>query len=82
MKSDFLKLLRGLLFILIFMGFNTRICAQQRWLEKSGFGLMFHYEAFKNHNSESYNKAIDSFDVARFGAVIESSKANHIILRH
>jgi hypothetical protein len=79
MKSDFLKLLRGLLFILIFMGFNTRICAQQRWLEKSGFGLMFHYEAFKNHNSESYNKAIDSFDVARFGAVVESSKANHII---
>jgi gluconolactonase len=23
--------------------------AKERWLEKSGFGLMFHYEAFRNH---------------------------------
>ncbi|MBT6846799.1 MAG: hypothetical protein HOA14_05215, partial [Planctomycetaceae bacterium] len=79
MKSDFRKLLRGILFILIFVGFNARICAQQRWLEQSGFGLMFHYEAFKNHNSESYNQTIDSFDVPRFVAAIESTKANHII---
>jgi hypothetical protein len=79
MKSDFVKLPLGILFMLIFVGFNTRVCAQQRWLEKSGFGLMFHYEAFKNHNSESYNKAIDSFDVARFVAAVESTTANHII---
>jgi hypothetical protein len=79
MRSDFMKLLLGILFTLMFMGYNTRICAQQRWLEQSGFGLMFHYEAFKNHNSDSYNKAIDSFDVPRFVAAIERTKATHII---
>ena len=30
----------------------------ERWLQKSGYGLMFHYEAFKNHTPQSYNKTI------------------------
>jgi len=50
-----------------------------RWLKDTGFGLMFHYEAFKNHSPESYNKTVDSFDVERFGDVVESTRAGHII---
>ena len=37
--------------------------AKQRWMEHSRFGLMFHYEAFVDHSTESYNRTIDSFDV-------------------
>jgi hypothetical protein len=50
-----------------------------RWLQDSGYGLMFHYEAFKSHSPESYNKAIDSFDVVRFSDAVQSTKAGHII---
>ncbi len=53
--------------------------AKERWLEKSGYGLMFHYEAFRNHNPESFNKAVDSFDVKRFGDDVTASGAGHVI---
>ena len=53
--------------------------AKERWLEKSGFGLMFHYEAFRNHSPESYNKAVDSFDVKRFGDDVAATRAGHVI---
>ena len=53
--------------------------SRERWLENSGFGLMFHYEAFRNHSPESYNKAIDSFDVTRFGDNVAATRAGHVI---
>ncbi len=40
---------------------------------------MFHYEAFKNHTPQSYNKTIDSFDVDGFVRSVERTKAGHII---
>jgi hypothetical protein len=50
-----------------------------RWLRSTGFGLMFHYEAFRNHSPESYNKAVDSFDVTRFANAVADTKAGHVI---
>ena len=52
---------------------------KDRWLQRSGYGLMFHYEAFVNHNPASYNKAIDSFEVERFADAVASAKAGHVI---
>ncbi len=59
--------------------FNAEARVKERWLQKSGYGLMFHYEAFKDHSPQSYNKAIDSFNVDRFVSEVESSGAGHII---
>ena len=58
---------------------NAEAGVKERWLQKSGYGLMFHYEAFKDHSPQSYNKAIDSFDVDRFVGEVESTGAGHII---
>ena len=44
-----------------------------------GFGLMFHYEAFRNHTADSYNQAIDSFDVKRFADGVAGTNAGHVI---
>lgn len=52
---------------------------EKRWLQNSGFGLMFHYEAFVNHSSESFNQTVDSFDVERFGEEVASTNAGHVI---
>ena len=57
----------------------TRLAAQDRWLPQASYGLMFHYEAFKNHSPESYNRAIDSFNVVRFADAVKSSRADYII---
>ena len=51
----------------------------QRWLQKSGYGLMFHYEAFKNHSPEMYNRVIDSFEVVPFADAVASTRAGHVI---
>ncbi|MFP6668205.1 MAG: alpha-L-fucosidase [Pirellulales bacterium] len=64
---------------LLFSVHDARALAKERWLQKSGFGLMFHYEAFKNHTSQSYNETVDSFDVDRFVRSVESTKAGYII---
>ncbi len=52
---------------------------KKRWLSQTGYGLMFHYEAFRNHTPESYNKAVDSFDVVRFADSVGSTGAGHVI---
>ncbi|MBU61045.1 MAG: hypothetical protein CMI26_00930 [Opitutae bacterium] len=52
---------------------------KKRWLMETGYGLMFHYEAFKNHTTQSYNKAVDSFDVVRFVDSVKSAGAGHVI---
>ncbi|HJM62094.1 MAG: hypothetical protein QF405_11060 [Roseibacillus sp.] len=52
---------------------------KERWLRKSGYGLMFHYEAFKDHSPQSYNRAVESFEVKRFAQEIESTGAGHVI---
>ena len=70
--------------VLVSIFFHLVFCVQaesnERWLAKSGYGLMFHYEAFKNHTPQSYNKTIDSFDVDEFVSSVESTKAGYIIL--
>lgn len=52
---------------------------EESWLRGTGFGLMFHYEAFSKHNPASYNRAIDSFDVHRFADSVEATRAGHVI---
>ena len=58
---------------------SVQAAEKERWLRKTGFGLMFHYEAFKNHNPKSYNKTIDSFDVIRFADAVKSTRCGHVI---
>ena len=57
MKKSYL--LTPLLFVIT----SSLGLAKDRWMEQSRFGLMFHYEAFVDHSTESYNRTIDSFDV-------------------
>ncbi len=52
---------------------------KKRWLQHAGFGLMFHYEVFKNHSAASFNRAIDSFNVVRFADAVESTRAGYVI---
>lgn len=58
---------------------SAQVKGEDRWLGKTGFGLMFHYEAFRNHSPESYNNAVDSFDVKRFADNVAATNAGHII---
>jgi hypothetical protein len=58
---------------------ETETAQEKRWLQETGFGLMFHYEAFRNHTSESYNETIDSFDVPGFAEAVESTHCGHVI---
>ena len=58
---------------------SAQAAEKERWLRKTGFGLMFHYEAFKNHNPKSYNKTVDSFDVIRFADAVKSTRCGHVI---
>ena len=64
---------------LILLGLQSSAFSNERWLRKSGFGLMFHYEAFEQHNSQSFNQAVDSFDVDGFSSAVKSSNAGHVI---
>ena len=57
----------------------TPVDAAESWLKSSGFGLMFHYECFKEKNSRDFNKAVDSFDVERFADAVASTRAGHVI---
>ena len=58
---------------------SMQVRGEGRWLQDTGFGLMFHYEAFSNHTPESYNRAIDSFDVKRFADEVAATEAGHVI---
>ncbi len=53
--------------------------SNQRWMEQSRFGLMFHYEAFVDHSPESYNRTIESFDIKEFVQAVKSTQADYII---
>jgi len=66
--------------VLLFSGrAQTGPAKHKRWLAASGYGLMFHYEAFKNHSPKTYNAAVDSFDVVRFADAVASTRAGYII---
>ena len=79
MKHRF-NLLSVTAFLFLFhLVYSVQADSKERWLAKSGYGLMFHYEAFKNHTPQSYNKTIDSFDVDGFVRSVESAKAGYII---
>ena len=69
----------GLLSALLAGALQAEVPVKERWLRKSGYGLLFHYEAFKEHSPQSYNRAIESFDVNRFEGEVESAGAGHII---
>ena len=68
----------GLLSALLAGVLQAEVPVKERWLRKSGYGLMFHYEAFKEHSAQSYNRAIESFDVDRFrGRTRRSARRPH-----
>jgi hypothetical protein len=69
----------SLLLLLALFAREASAVEKERWLQKTGFGLMFHYEAFRNHTSKSYNKTVDSFDVIRFADAVESTRCGHVI---
>jgi hypothetical protein len=69
----------GLLPVLLAGALQAETPVKERWLQKSGYGLMFHYEAFKEHSPQSYNRAIESFEVDRFVGEVESTGAGRII---
>lgn len=71
--------MKALIALLAFATVSIQANSKERWLTKSGYGLMFHYEAFKNHTPQSYNKTINSFDVNEFIQSVESTKAGYII---
>jgi hypothetical protein len=74
-----LSLRNFLLVALLLLSTAKATPCQDRWLQKSGYGLMFHYEAFKNHSPQKYNQVIDSFDVQAFASAVESARASYII---
>ena len=57
----------------------TPASAGESWLKSSGFGLMFHYECFKERSARDFNKAVDSFDVEKFADAVASTRAGHVI---
>ena len=69
----------SLLLLLALFAREAPAVEKERWLQKTGFGLMFHYEAFRNHTSKSYNRTVDSFDVSRFADAVESTRCGHVI---
>lgn len=79
MKHSFQFLVRCVLLALPLLATDARGADNKRWLKYSGFGLMFHYEAFRNHTADSYNQAIDSFDVKRFADGVAGTNAGHVI---
>ena len=62
-----------------FVLWATPASAGESWLKSSGFGLMFHYECFKEQSAGDFNKAVDSFDVERFADAVASTRAGHVI---
>ena len=73
-----MRRIRYLLFLMVLVS-CSQLQGQDRWLAKTGFGLMFHYEAFSDHSPESYNRVVDSFDVERFADSVASTNAGHVI---
>ena len=73
------KILTGVLLLLATGFLNAEPVSKKRWLQQSGYGLMFHYEAFKDHSPQSYNQTIESFDVERFAEEVGSTGAGHVI---
>ena len=67
------QILAALLYSFILLA--TPASAGESWLKSSGFGLMFHYECFKERNARDFNKAVNSFDVEKFADVIASTRA-------
>ena len=70
---------KPILFLLAISIWCKAARGNQRWMEQSRFGLMFHYEAFVDHSPESYNRTIDSFDVQGFTHAVASTQADYII---
>jgi len=69
----------SLLLLLALFAREAPAVEKERWLQKTGFGLMFHYEAFRNHTSKSYNKTVDSFDVPGFARAVAGTRCGHVI---
>ena len=57
----------------------TKAAAGESWLKSTGYGLMFHYECFTNHDARAFNRAVDSFDVDQFAESVTNTGAGHVI---
>jgi hypothetical protein len=79
MKHSFHLVVLSVLLAFSIFAADARGGENERWLTRSGFGLMFHYEAFKNHSPASYNQAVNSFDVKRFADDVARTNAGHVI---
>ncbi|MDE0595592.1 MAG: hypothetical protein OSB65_10135 [Roseibacillus sp.] len=73
-----MRIIAGACFVITSLA-SMQVKGEGRWLQDTGFGLMFHYEAFSKHTPESYNRAIDSFDVKRFADEVAGTEAGHVI---
>jgi alpha-L-fucosidase len=74
-----MKLTQKLVLISLTILISTSLAEDKRWLQKSGYGLMFHNICFKDYSPAEYNKVINSFDVKSFVSDIKRSGAGHII---
>jgi hypothetical protein len=73
-----MRIIAGACFVITSLA-SMQVKGEGRWLQDTGFGLMFHYEAFSKHTPESYNRVIDSFDVKRFADEVAATEAGHVI---
>ena len=73
-----MRIIAGACFVITSLA-SMQVKGEGRWLQDTGFGLMFHYEAFSKHTPESYNRVIDSFDVKRFADEVAGTEAGHVI---
>jgi hypothetical protein len=72
--------LRALVILTCLLTANTtRAIAEDSWLKTTGYGLMFHYECFTNHDAAAFNAAVDSFDVEAFADSVAETGAGHVI---
>jgi len=72
--------LRALVILTCLLTANaTRAIAEDSWLKTTGYGLMFHYECFTNHDAAAFNAAVDSFDVESFADSVAETGAGHVI---
>ena len=78
-KLDRRNFLRGLGLLSALVAMPIQAAERESWLKSTGYGLMFHYECFTNHDSKAFNSAVDSFVVDRFAESVTNTGAGHVI---
>jgi Alpha-L-fucosidase len=60
-----------------------RARAGTEWMAKAGYGLMFHWTSQsigKDGSHKPYARAVDDFDINRFGEMVDETGAGYVIL--